>query len=471
MIPSFSAVGATIDVDGTSGVVAVDGKCSLVEAIENANGFGTDHNLHADCSSGSEGTDTLVLKNDVTLTSKYAPPGGGGDADGFNGTPSITSKIIIDGGNWTLARNNNPACNIDQSTDVTTEYRLIHVAGTGDLKSQNLNLTGGCADGLVWFPNSRGGAILNRGKLSIDNSTFSANQAGSVGGAISSDNSISSIMNSVISGNSALSGGAIFNEGVISSISNSTLSTNTATAGPGGGITHFSGTISKIIKSTFTGNIATSGDGAGGALYVNGGSTVTDISNNTFSNNLANHNAGGGHAIYQHGSGIITTLKNNTFFQDDYSFDTYVLSFQGVTSQSNLINNLFTGRNSGNVNYCLFANSPNSRKNITNYNSDLDPVCHDTTLATLTSIDVALKDNGCVTPSSGGASCVFTLALLNGSTAINAGTNSGCPIDDQRGYARDANCDIGAYEYGATTAPIPEDCSFYVLPKLTTFCL
>lgn len=76
-----------------------------------------------------------------------------------------------------------------------------------------------------------------------------------------------------------------------------------------------------------------------------------------------------------------------------------------------------------------------------------------------------------MTPSSSGAACVFTLALLDGSNAINAGTNSGCPNDDQRGYARDANRDIGAYEHGATTAPIPEDCTFYVLPKLATFCL
>jgi hypothetical protein len=40
--------------------------------------------------------------------------------------------------------------------------------------------------------------------------------------------------------------------------------------------------------------------------------------------------------------------------------------------------------------------------------------------------------------------------LQSGSPAINAGTNSGCPATDQRGYNRDATCDIGAYEYGAS---------------------
>jgi hypothetical protein len=44
----------------------------------------------------------------------------------------------------------------------------------------------------------------------------------------------------------------------------------------------------------------------------------------------------------------------------------------------------------------------------------------------------------------------WTHALLPGSPAINAGTNSGCPGADQRGVKRPlfGTCDIGAYEYG-----------------------
>jgi RHS repeat-associated protein len=42
--------------------------------------------------------------------------------------------------------------------------------------------------------------------------------------------------------------------------------------------------------------------------------------------------------------------------------------------------------------------------------------------------------------------------LLTGSPAINAGTNTGCPPTDQRGYNRDAACDMGAYEHGASGA-------------------
>jgi hypothetical protein len=48
-----------------------------------------------------------------------------------------------------------------------------------------------------------------------------------------------------------------------------------------------------------------------------------------------------------------------------------------------------------------------------------------------------LADNG------GGT---FTHALLDGSPAIDAGTDVGCPVTDQRGRLRISPCDIGAYE-------------------------
>jgi hypothetical protein len=40
-----------------------------------------------------------------------------------------------------------------------------------------------------------------------------------------------------------------------------------------------------------------------------------------------------------------------------------------------------------------------------------------------------------------------THALLPGSPAIDAGDNAFCPVTDQRGAARDASCDTGAFEF------------------------
>ena len=41
----------------------------------------------------------------------------------------------------------------------------------------------------------------------------------------------------------------------------------------------------------------------------------------------------------------------------------------------------------------------------------------------------------------------LTHALLAGSPAIDAANTAVCPITDQRGVARDAACDIGAFEF------------------------
>jgi hypothetical protein len=54
--------------------------------------------------------------------------------------------------------------------------------------------------------------------------------------------------------------------------------------------------------------------------------------------------------------------------------------------------------------------------------------------------------------SNGGST--LTEALLANSPAIDAGTSTPCPATDQRGVARDAMCDIGAYEYVDTTPPV-----------------
>jgi len=51
----------------------------------------------------------------------------------------------------------------------------------------------------------------------------------------------------------------------------------------------------------------------------------------------------------------------------------------------------------------------------------------------------ALADNGGPTQ---------TMALPDGSPAIDAGNQVGCPTTDQRGVPRPrSDCDIGAYEY------------------------
>jgi hypothetical protein len=72
------------------------------------------------------------------------------------------------------------------------------------------------------------------------------------------------------------------------------------------------------------------------------------------------------------------------------------------------------------------------------FNLDSDGTCGSATQKTVAEINLGpLADNGGATP---------TMALLTGSAAIDAGDDAVCPATDQRGMARDAQCDVGAFE-------------------------
>ena len=173
---------ATITVNtNIPAINAADGKCSLIEAIENANGTAT----HADCALGSVGADTIVLPKATHALS--AVNNSTYDATGL---PVITSQITIEGNGAKITRKGGAPL-----------FRLIAVGATGDLTLKNVTLSGGNAE--VY-----GGAIHNAGHphhseqhdlgqrrratwwwhhnvvgtLTIENSTISGNTAGNDSG-------------------------------------------------------------------------------------------------------------------------------------------------------------------------------------------------------------------------------------------------------------------------------------------------
>jgi hypothetical protein len=132
-----------------------DGKCSLIEAIINAN---NDAATHPDCAAGS-GPDTIVLPKDSTqtLTSAYI------NYHGDSGLPVITSSITIKGKNAQLIRKNNSA-----------EFRIFTVNISGEFSVNNLNLSNGSE--------VKGGGIINYGVVNLQQATIVANRANSGGG-------------------------------------------------------------------------------------------------------------------------------------------------------------------------------------------------------------------------------------------------------------------------------------------------
>jgi len=293
---------------------------------------------------------------------------------------------------------------------------VVTVSNTGaSVMLSNLTIRGGIA--------SSAGGIYNVGTLTINNSTVSGNQAynsqfTSYGGGVYNSGTMT-INSTTISANSAFArgsawGGAITNFGTVT-INNSTLSGNRAGCGsigcPGGGgaIANYSGLT--INNSTLTGNsVSTHYTRPRGGAILNGG--ILEISNSTLSGNTTSLLGQGG-GLYNGGS---ARIQNTILAGSGASGNCY------GTIASN-------GYNLSSDGTCNF----NSRGDLNNHDPLLGP----------------LQNNGGPTE---------TMALLQGSPAIDAGNPSGCTDSqgqllktDQRGMPRpdkedSVGCDMGAYE-------------------------
>jgi predicted outer membrane repeat protein len=262
-----------------------------------------------------------------------------------------------------------------------------------------------------------GGAILNTGTVTISNSNLSGNSPYFFGrnascGAVD-NRSTMTITNSTFYSNYAnnnyTAGGAICNGGTLT-ITGSTFNTNQSqgnNGGYGGAIYTYAGTLS-VTNSTFYLNSATTG---GGAIYSQGG--TVQISNSTFGINAATSGGGGGALSNAGGSFLIqNSIVANTGYGGNCAGT--------ITSD---------GHNLSSDSTCNFSGSGD----LNGMNPKLG----------------ALRSNGGPTQ---------TMALPNGSPALDAGNPAGCRDfsgnllkTDQRGQRRPGGtettgCDMGAYE-------------------------
>ena len=334
------AYAASIVVNSAADTVANDGACTLREAITNANA--NDQSGSTDCAAGS-GADAITFAANyiITLGSQL---------------PAIATNITING---------NGAANTIIEANVapnTATYRVLEVAGTGNLTLDGVTIRNG--------KDSDGGGIYNSGTATISASTISGNTANMGNGGGISNYGTATLTASTISGNTADSGGGISNRGPLS-VTNSTLAGNSATSAGGGALRNGNASIATLINVTISGNASTS------------------------------------QAAVWNESGTL------------HLTNTLIANSSGVTAVD-CLNSSVLGTNANNLiedNTCSPALSG-------------DPMLG------------ALANNGGFTQ---------TFALQTGSPAIDAGTNAGCPADDQRGVLRPRNvtCDIGAYEYSS----------------------
>ncbi len=313
---------ATFTVNTNVPGIVADGKCSLIEAIINANNNAV---THSDCvvpGDPDPTEDHISLPSNMTFTlaainnSVYGP----------NGLPLITSAITIEGNGSTITRKKS-----------VPKFRLMAVTSTGNLELDNLTLRGGSAyyggaiynAGEVTISNSTitgntayiGGGIANAGTAAINGSTLSKNTVkgdidnlhlyGGYGGGIANTGALN-ISNTTVSGNKALIGGAIVNAGNFT-ISDSDISKNVATTGAGLANNAGSAPTQTVTNSTISGNIAKlKSIRANGLIYFLGGlggavfnyNSVLTIANSTISGNSAKGKKIRGYLLGGAGGGI-----------------------------------------------------------------------------------------------------------------------------------------------------------------------
>ena len=325
-----------------------------------------------------------------------------------------TTDDVIDAGDGLLSlREAVIAANANAGADTINlsagTYTLSIASGGTDESKEHLNITDslsivGAGTGLTFIDGGNNFKIAEYEATAIINSLSdltlqNGSESGNAGAIEISDAATSLTITDVeiVDSTSSSRGGAIHNSGTLV-LEGVTLAGNTGQFG-GAIYNEASGNLT-AINSTLSGNSAQ----FGGGIYSEGTVSLTNV---TVTNNVAN-NSGGGIDIF---AGTVT-LSNSI-----------VAGNTAVTSSPDVLGDFTSDGN----------NVIGDASGATGFGSDLigDP-----------NLDV-LADNGGETR---------THALLTGSIAIDAGTDTGAPADDQRGVAR-INTDIGSYEVVTNQEP------------------
>ncbi|MBN7796949.1 choice-of-anchor Q domain-containing protein [Parahaliea mediterranea] len=405
-LPAHAAV---IQVEPGEVARSVNGKCSLLEAVDNAENLNGTDVSGGDCAAGDSGADVIELSANATytLTGPVSFP--------QTALPWIRSTVTIDGSGSIIERDL-----------AASAFRLFVVNPGGHLEIRdatlrNGSLTSGHAGATIWnhgqltlndvvIDNSRntlgpGGSIHNTGQAVLEGVVIENSESRHSGGAIHNDGSLTLRESTIRNTHSQAAGGALVNRGTLT-LERSLIEGSSST-GAGGGLDNGGSGSTALRNSTLSGNTS---DGLGGGVFVRGGTldaTQVTVAYNAGTQAPSHENAGQGSGIYRLGIGTINL--NNTLLAEQVD-----------------------GNNCG------------------------GPMTHQATVADDASCTVsastgplitALADNGGRTP---------THALADLSAAIDAGNNAlvGGLATDQRGtgFARilGTQVDVGAYEFGDT---------------------
>ncbi len=437
--------------DGICETLPANGVCTLRAAIQESNAW--------------PGTDSIHLPAGIYLLSLS-----GIDNTAVAGDLDITEALSL--------RGVSQAASIIDGNGID---RVIDIRNV-DVQIENLTIRNGLASGVegggirsllgaLTIRNSTldsnettgfgfgGGGLYNTGSLVVDNVTITNNRSSRGGGLLHFSNDMivtnSRINNNVVDIGAGSGGGVFIQSTGNNAISNTTIDGNIAELGGGGGIYSVNGLT--LTNSTVSNNNALLV--GGGGIYDIGLGPLTII-NSTLSGNIATGNGGGIQLRQSSATVINSTIYNNQVLgTHDDAEETYNGHGGGIyitSGNSITLTNTIISDNTASVlvpagGNCYSQSEAGIFEPIQTVS--LNTISSDSTCELNGTGDQA-NTNPSLTPTlapNGGAT--LSHSVLSSSTAVDLGTNSGCPATDQRGFPRPVNggssltCDIGAFEY------------------------
>jgi CSLREA domain-containing protein len=355
------------------------------------------------------------------------------------GTISLATALPnLDHPNLTISGPGASSLTVQRSTvSGTGNFRIFFINGGKTVAISGLTITNGMLVG-----SGAGGGVRNLGTLSLTNCVISNNTATGQGGGVHSNGSLS-LTDCIVSGNTTTNpigafGGGVYVTGPLT-ITRCAITNNTSRNGAGIAVFDSTATIS---DSTVSGNIAS--NEAGGVIVQR---ATTTLSNCTISGNTANGSEIAGGVLHTGSTGETSslTLINCTVTGNAGNNGAGVISVSSSsTSIVTQLKNTLVAGNTGNnfgttgTNASLTSQGNNLDSDGTSgFTNGMNGDIVGTIGSPINALLAALGNYGGPTQ---------TQALLPGSPAINAGTNTGTPATDQRGSARLGVTDIGAFE-------------------------
>lgn len=412
-VTSSSTVNGNTATTGDGGGIFVTGAAALLKltgATLDLNTAGRDGGgVHVDTGSEFEITGGALTNNTAAQDGGGLKSKGSGGVTGTtlsgNGAGRNGGGVVFGGAGASFIAEST----VSNNTAAQDGGGISNEAGTLDVS--NSSVRGNAASGY-------GGGIKNDTAATLNAlaDTWEDNQANNDGGAIYNKGTLSISTSSVNNNTSSYRGGGISSSGGTTRLAATAMSGNVARR-DGGAIAIQGGSASAITNSTVSGNTAGLDGGEGGGIYTDHTGTL-EIANVTLSGNTAPANSGGGISHKNTTDpGSILNLKNTIIANSPTGGDCKTTGT--VTGRNNLIKD--TGADA-----CNLTDGANGNL-----------IGREPRLAPLASYSGPTK----------------THKLENDSPAIDAGDQATCDDAakvnklDQRSQARDdLQCDIGGFE-------------------------